>query len=564
MLRREQLEQEWEWRRQQFVTLYRVFLARAVDLELLARDADTTRLVGQFVTIFLFFSICCALPGVLIGMGLPQEATWKPEHFFIATTMVVAGAISVMLWDSAFPDRRDVLVLGPLPVRMSTLFAAKVAALFSAPGLAIVALNICTGLTWPLVFGYHRGSFAHGLLAWPAYWVTMAAAGVFVFCVLLTLQGVLANVLPRQLFLRLSALLQAGLLCGMLCVYLLEPSLESTKALLAGQNQRMLAWLPTYWFLGMFQQLNGSMRPEFVPLARRAWVGLGVSVLGAASALVLSYFRMMQKIVEQPEIVPVVRSVALPGWMGGGLRLALTMFSLRTLMRSREHRMILSFYLGIGLAVVVAWGKTSADDAGRAATGIPVTALLASVLMMLLAVRALRVVVAMPITLKANWVMQLTQVRRERAYRRAVRVSWLVLTVMPVLVVAAGSLLMGYRQGPVWLHLALLLAIGVLAVEVCLATFPKVPFACSYLPGKANIHFIFWATLAGLIWLLREALEFESRLLLRPWWFGVLVLSLATVAGGVALSTEMRSRGTDVLVFEEEYGEQLVTLNLRS
>jgi hypothetical protein len=559
----ERARSEWERRRQQFVTLYRVFLTRVVDLELLSKDADTTRLVGQFVTIFAFFSFWFSLLALLFGTGMPQTVAWRPEHFFIATTMLVVGAVSVMAWDSAFPDGRDALVLAPLPVRMSTLFAAKVAALFSAPGLAIVSLNVFTGLTWPLVFGYHQESFVHGLRAWPAYWMTMAAAGVFLFCSLLTLQGVLANVLPRQMFLRLSALLQAGILCGLLCVYLLEPSLESTRALLAPGNQRELAWLPTYWFLGLFQQLNGSMRPEFVPLVRRAWVGLGASVLGAGVALLLSYFRMLPKIVEQPEIMPVVRGFTLPDWLGGGLKQAMTMFSLRTLMRSRQHRMILSFYLGIGLAIVVAYGKTSEGDVGIATTGIPVTSLLASVLMMLLAVLALRSVAAMPISLKANWMVRLTQVRPEREYRRAVRVSWLVLTVTPVLMVVAGSFLVVYPPEPVLMHLALLLAIGVLAVEMCLATFPKVSFACSYLPGNANVHFVFWATLAGMILLLRKALDFEERMLLRPFYFGLLVATLASVAVGVALVTETRSRAADELVFEEEYGEQIVTLNLR-
>lgn len=557
------MRSKWALRRQQFVTLYRVFLTRAVDIELLSKEADTTRLVGQFVTIFAFFSFWFSLLALLIGTGMRQTVAWWPEHFFIATTMLVAGAVSVMAWDSAFPDRHDAMVLAPLPVRMSTLFAAKVAALFSAPGLAIVSLNVFTGVTWPLVFGDHHGSFVHGLRAWPAYWMTMVAAGTFLFCSVLILQGVLANALPRQMFLRLSALCQAGILCGLVCVYLLEPSLESTKALLAPQNQRTLAWLPTYWFLGMFQQLNGSMRPEFVPLVRRAWVGLGASVLGAGVALLLSYFRMLPKIVEQPEIMPVVRSFALPGWMGGGLKQAMTMFSLRTLMRSRQHRMILSFYAGIGLAIVVAYGKTGAADAGIGTTGIPVTSLLGSVLMMLLAVLALRVVVAMPISLKANWMVRLTQVRREREYRRAVRVSWLVLTVAPVLIVVAASFLVVYRPEPVLLHLALLLAMGVLAVEVCLATFPKVPFACSYLPGKANVHFIFWGTLAGMIWLLRKALELEERMLLRPLRFGAMVVVLAMAALGVAFFTEMRSRAGDELVFEENYGEQIVTLNLR-
>ena len=98
------------------------------------------------MTIFTFFSFWCALPALLIGMNMPQATSWIPEHFFIATTMLVVGAVSVMTWDSALPDRRDVLVLAPLPVRPSTLFAAKIAALFAAPGLAIFALNVFTGI----------------------------------------------------------------------------------------------------------------------------------------------------------------------------------------------------------------------------------------------------------------------------------------------------------------------------------------------------------------------------------------------------------------------------------
>ena len=52
----------------------------------------------------------------------------------IATTMLVVGLFAVLSWESTFPDRRDVLVLSPLPVRARTLFLAKVAAVGSALG----------------------------------------------------------------------------------------------------------------------------------------------------------------------------------------------------------------------------------------------------------------------------------------------------------------------------------------------------------------------------------------------------------------------------------------------
>ena len=560
--RHSEWEWEWEWRRAQFMTLYRVFLTQVVDLELLAKEADTTRLVAQFMTVFAGISFMLAAPVLVVGGGIAGATAWTPEHFFVATTMLAVGGVSVMSWDAALPDRRDVLVLAPLPVRMSTLFAAKISALFAAPALAIVSLNAFTGIVWPMLFASHDGGSLHALRAWPAYWITMICAGAFLFCAMLTLQGLLQNVLPRQLFLRLSAVMQASVVCGLLCLYLLEPSLESTQALTAQENQRVLAWLPTYWFLGMFQQLNGSMQPEFGWLARRACLMLGASVLGAAVMVLLSYVRILPKIVEQPEIVPTTRGFALPVSMGGAFNQAIALFSVRTLMRSRQHRMMTSFYVGIGLAMVIAYGRTTAGDMGLAVTGIPVTSLLASVLLMVLPVLALRVVAAMPISLRANWVMQMTQVRSEREYRRAARLSWLVMTVLPAELVVGGVFRWMYPRGAVWLHLGLLLALGLLTVEVCLVTFAKVPFACSYLPGKANLHVIFWVLLFGILALLRKALEFESRMLLRPWWFAVLVGSLLLVASGVALMTEMRSKNNDVLIFEERYEEEIVTLGL--
>ena len=94
-----------------------------------------------------------------------------------------------------------------------------------------------------------------------AYWITLCAASAFFVLTALAFQGLAANLLPRQMFLRLSALFQAAVMCGLLSVYFLEPSLESPAALTAPQNQRLLAWLPSYWFLGFFNQLNGSMHP---------------------------------------------------------------------------------------------------------------------------------------------------------------------------------------------------------------------------------------------------------------------------------------------------------------
>ncbi len=260
-----------QFEKRQFRVLFREFRLRVIDLELLSADGDPTKLLGQFAALLLSFSFLVSLPILLLGAGrMPSEPSWTMEHFLIATTMVVVGLFAVLSWDSAFPDRRDVLVLGPLPVRTQTLFLAKLAAFGASLALPILALNAFAGLLWPMLFSPANSGFLGVIRALAAYWFTVLAAATFVFGFTLLIQGAANHLLPRQVFLRVSALLQVLTFCLFLTMYVLEPPLESLAARNAPANQHLLACLPTYWFLGLFQQLNGSMDPGFIPLANRA------------------------------------------------------------------------------------------------------------------------------------------------------------------------------------------------------------------------------------------------------------------------------------------------------
>ena len=220
--------------------------------------------------------------------------------------MLVVGLFAVLSWDSMFPDRRDVLVLAPLPVRGRTLFLAKVAAVATALSLTVAALHSFAGLVWPDAAAEHSGVVIGVMRSFAAYSITMLSAGAFVLCSLLCVQG-LAALLPRRLFLRISAILQIAAFCLLLCVYFLEPMRVTPDAVTAPQNQQTLAWLPTYWFLGLFQTLNGTAHPALTPLAWRAAAGLAIAVVGSGVAFLLSYLRTLRKIIEEPDITPVAR-----------------------------------------------------------------------------------------------------------------------------------------------------------------------------------------------------------------------------------------------------------------
>ena len=58
------MHSDWSLAKVQFRTLYRVFLLRVVDLELLSADGDPSRLIRQFVTIFTTVSFFLILPAL--------------------------------------------------------------------------------------------------------------------------------------------------------------------------------------------------------------------------------------------------------------------------------------------------------------------------------------------------------------------------------------------------------------------------------------------------------------------------------------------------------------------
>ena len=545
--------------RQQFKVLYRVFLLRVVDLEALAADADTTKLLAQFGTVLgsLSFLFCWPL-FLMVGLKLNIRFIWTTEHFFLATQMVAVGVISLLCWDQAFPDRRDIMVLGTLPVAPRTFFAAKTCALLTAPALTMLTLNACSGLSWPLLFsGTSSGPLGH-FAAWPAWWITLILSGFFIFASVLTLQGIAANLLPRQWFLRLSALLQAIILSGVLITYFLEPSMESRAALAAAANHHLLAWLPTYWFLGLFQQLNGSLAPEFVWLAHRAWIATAMAGVGAATSILLAYTRLTPKIVEQPEIVPAVRGMR---FQFQSIDAALALFLLRTLTRSRQHRMIFSFYVGIGAALAIAYVRTPFANPLNLDMGISVAAIAVTLLIVALSIAAVRIVGTLPMNLRANWIFHITELSGLKIYRRALRRSYLTLVVAPCCVIAASITFVLYRPLPSAQHLFVLILWGGLLTEIALLGMRKIPFTCSYLPGKSRIHFAFYAGVVTLAFLLGEGAKVEARAMSTFGQWLILVCTLASIWLIVRWTSEANTG--DALLFEETEPPIVVSLGLQ-
>ena len=186
--------------------------------------------------------------------------------------------------------------------------------------------------------------------------------------------------------------------------------------------------------------------------------------------------------------------------------------------------------------------------------------LVASLWVISFAVIGVRVVIAMPHTLRANWIFRMTETRGVGEYLAAVRRSLYVIALVPVWLLLAVLFLFRWPTMPVTGHLVVLGLVGVIVVELCLDGFHKFPFACSYLPGQPKVHVVFWGLLLVLVPL--SAARIERQMLGRLFSYLGMVALLATIAAAARWRTAASAKSTERLVFEQEYPPELLALGL--
>lgn len=400
------------------------------------------------------------------------------------------------------------------------------------------------------------------------YWTLMFAAAAFIYCFVLGLQGLASQLLPRRWFLRISSHLQLATFCTLVTGYILQPIAVTPPIIFLAQNQGPLYWSPSYWFLGLFQQLQGS--PALAPLAHRAWLGLAICVSVTGASYLLSYFRTFREIAEEPDILPAVRTRNWLPTFGNPLATAVTRFSIRSLTRSRQHRMILAFYWGLALALVILAGKDpglqrligSSGDPWRQPNALMLTAHL---LFLCIAIAGVPVTAAMPLEPRANWIFRITPVPSGYPTLAAVRKAMYCLGLAPVWFgMGALTLWLWSPQHTVEAagHLAVLGLLGITLTELSLWSFRKIPFTCSYLPGKSQVNMKFIAFLF-LIQVTVKAAAFEqwalgeARIMI-----GLLIVLGAAAAGARWRATSIAKSDESQLSFEEEPAPAVFALDL--
>jgi hypothetical protein len=277
-----------EWR--QFVLLARNFWRRFFESELLSGQAEVGLGIPHILALVAGPGV--VLPFLLklkyIGLAaLPEKVvqpyTWDDKLFLVAYSMAIIGLLTVVVWDSLLPDKRDFSILSPFPIRLRTICLAKLAAVMFFPAvflLAVVHLSplLTAAILLPVPTMTEPGKYA------AAHAVSVLAAGIFAFSCVAALHALLVNLLGYRLFRRVSGYVQfsfAWLILSSTTLYPRTlPGFDPSHPL----STSFPLLFPPMWFLGLFEVLMGRSEPAFRQLAALSMYSLtlvtGVALVG--------------------------------------------------------------------------------------------------------------------------------------------------------------------------------------------------------------------------------------------------------------------------------------------
>jgi len=430
------------------------------------------------------------------------------KYMFIALAMAVTGIVAVLKWDKILPDSQDYLNLGPLPIRSRTVLAANSAAI----AIAALAVAVDVSAASAVLFPFFVCSAAQTTLAAYVQFVATHAACVmlaslFAFCAVLALLGTLSAVLPRELF-RASA---SWVRCAFIIAFLmlLLSGFTGPASLLSAVGARppsAVRYLPSLWYLGLYQTMQHRSTQDLAALAQFALPGLAAAIALMAAGYALSYRRRYGAVLEgrrRPadgklwSLLPRVLDLFAP--RASGFPRACHRFAVRALLRNETHRLAIGVALGMGWLVAYRQGVWEAP--------------LAAAYLLIL---GLRLAFELPAGVPPAWIFRATlDPRRHETLPVARR---LVLSFVTPLVLLPALALGWWKSDPATalLHALYLLAVSLCLAELQLAGYRKIPLACP-MPGlRENLPVRCIAQFLGFVIFTRAGAALEVWMMAAP------------------------------------------------
>jgi hypothetical protein len=482
--------------------------------------------------------------------------------FLMAVPMWIVAAAMSLVGQSLFPDEIDFRILMAEPLSRSVVFGAKLASLLLFGGLFVAGthLGLMPPATLTLIGAARTGSI---ILAALAFLASSLAASLFAAFAIVAIHGLLVLLASRRRLLVFSGAARIVVIGGLVLALPLVTRLPASAGAFEA-HAWWLAWAPPAWFAGLERWLLGDVTRGM--LAARAMA----ATIGAMAIAVAAYVRLYRRFdrVTFQSAGPgrsAGRGPSSARWVRGtSVRGAVGRFVSLTIQRSVLHQ-------GLVVGVLAATGGLvlnsllSADWGGHGVAGNTLiwTLLWAPMTMVFLAVPAIRLALSVPLDLRANWVFRMTEDVDGRAEVTDASVR-AVLALAIALPIALMAPLQWWAMGGGCLAIVLVEAsIGWLLVEFQMADWHRVPFTCSYIPGKGFVpqmcvkafaSYVTFTFATGLM--LRESLRHQAIAF-------VLASGFSVAAVALRLRRARHARQTS-LIFEDQMPSDVTPLRLNA
>jgi hypothetical protein len=428
-----------------------------------------------------------------------REAVLGDDLFLIALPMLIVALLTLLVSHAAFPDERDVRILGPLPVRRTAVFAAKLRALVLFTGMLGSVVHVSL-LPLVLLTSFNRFSehaVAMRVVAWA---LASTAASAFAFLAVVAVVGICTFALSRSRALSLTALTKSAILTVLILAAPLVFQLPNQgRALATGEG--WLRLLPPAWFVGVEEVILGNRQWWFVALASRGLIALAV-----CTVLVAAFYVVLFKRFEHLLLRPVRASRGSPPprarVRSGRSRLARVFgvtpacrgvyrFTTTTLRRSQLHQGVLLGLAACGASLevtrLIGAGVIDAVRTSAAPRALIDIATWTPFAVMFFSGLSMRASLALPLEHRANWIFRLTEDSSTRPEQMRAVTRAVTLWVAGVSLLATIPMLLLVPRSHAVTASAIVVVIAVLFVHAVLVDWRRIPFTCSYLPGKRLI-----------------------------------------------------------------------------
>jgi hypothetical protein len=406
------------------------------------------------------------------------------ETLVIAAPMLVVAFATLLVSHSLFPDETDFRVLLALPVSRRLVFLSKLAALALFASIFVVASHVAM-LPVAMIISASRHAQETFLARLAAHVVASLGGSLMVVLAVTGISGALLMAVPRAHLQAASTAVRSALVCALVLSLPLAARLPAIAPLLAA-GAPSLYLVPPVWFLGVEELLLGHRSPYFDRMALVAAIGFASSLALAVGSYLLLY-RRFDRVMMHPEASGSRRRAGtFMGRIGGAPFSAISVFTRLTLARSALHQgvFVAISACGAGLVMNSFIGAMTMGRVRSPESEIVNTVLAAPFTLVFVMVLAVRTALVLPIEPRANWVFRMTEDPATRAEQLGAVVHtvarfgvlWPVVVLLPV-----QWALLGPRS---LICASIAYLAGLVLVELQMASWLRIPFTCSYMPGK--------------------------------------------------------------------------------